>query len=76
MFKRSKFSEKPELQSVSRPLQVCPSVPSLVFAVLFVPFFHVFKSLFKCFTPSGDGFHCLNKFHDTAPLTLFGRLRS
>ena len=39
-------------------------------------FFYVLNSLFKCLTPSGDGFHCLNKFHDTAPLTLFGRLGS
>ena len=57
-------------------LQVCRSVPSFVFAVIFIPSFHVLNSLFKCLTPSGDGFHCLNQFRNASPLILFGRLGS
>ena len=50
-------------------------MPSFVFAVLFIPSYHVLNSLFKCLTPSADGFHCLKKIRDTAPLNPFRKAK-
>ena len=56
---------------LSNLLQVCPSVPPVVLAVLVIPSFHVLRSYF-CFTQFGDRSFILNfeKLLDTAPLAL------
>ena len=52
------------------PSQVCPSVPSFVLALLFIPSFHVLRGYFLCFTQFGGSFYSQNvdKFCDAAPL--------
>ena len=48
-------------------LQVCPSVPSLIFAVLFIPSLNFVSGYFYSFTQFGGSYHCFNfdKFRDT-----------
>lgn len=48
-------------------LQVCPSAPSFVFAVLFISSLNFVRDYFYSFTQFGCGYHCLNfdKFHHT-----------
>ena len=50
-------------------LQLCPSVPLFLFAVLFIPSFYVNPSYFHVSLSFVAGFRCLNfdKFHHTAP---------
>ena len=54
-------------------LQVCPSVPLLVFNALSMLPFQCFKKLFLCFTPFAGSSRRLNfdKFRNTAPLIRY-----
>ena len=54
-------------------LQVCPSVPILVFTALSMLPFQCFKKLFSCFTPFAGSSRRLNfdKFRNTAPLIRY-----
>ena len=57
-------------------LQICPSVPSFVYAVLLVLSFNIFSVFFSLLLNLGaDPMHCLNfdKFRDTAPSTVIKR---
>ena len=48
-------------------LQVCPSAPSFIFAVLFISSLKFVTDYFYSFTQFGCGYHCLyfDKFHHT-----------
>ena len=56
---RTRF-QKPTIWIRHNLLQVCPSVPTFVFAVLLIPPFNVFERLFLCFTQSGSSSYCQN----------------
>ena len=56
----NKFCEKAELQSVSiffKFVDLC----LLLYLLWYLYLLFMLNSLFKCLTPSGDGFHCLRK---------------
>ena len=65
---RSPISER--LEKANR-LQVCPSVPPIVFTVLFILFLSCFDRLFLVFAPFGSGFGLnFGNVRDTAPLSV------
>ena len=63
--------QKPTIWIRHNLLQVCPSEPTFVFAVLLIPSFNIFEGLFLCFTQSCGSSYSQNfdKIRDTAPLT-------
>ena len=64
--------QKPSIWIRHNLLQVCPSVPTFVFAVLLIPPFNVFERWFLCFTQSCGSSYCQNfdKIRDTAIIAV------